>query len=102
MVTDFPRYVLCFVAGVLLNMSLAHLANFAETTRHRSIARTSSPKLISTLWGILQLFLGALILLLLKYRFDLNLDTLCLFAGFSIWAVFLGALADKKDRESKR
>ena len=102
MVVDILRYVLCFMAGALLNMSLAHLANFAETTRHRSIARTPSPKLTSILWGILQLFLGSGILLLLKYQFALSSDTLCLFAGFSLWAIFLGALADKKDKEGKR
>jgi hypothetical protein len=93
---------LYIVAGILLNMSLAHLANYAETIRHRLIARTASPKVTSTLWGILQLFLGALILLWLKYKFELSLDTFFLFLGFSVWAVFLSVIADRLDKAEKK
>ena len=31
-----------------------------------------------------------------------NLNTLFLFAGFSVWAVFLGALADRLDKGQER
>ncbi len=98
---NLVSYLLYGVAGILLNMSLAHLANFAETTRHTIIARTSAPKIASTAWGILQLFLGGLILLLLGYKFELSWNTLCVFLGFSLWALFLGVIADRNDKAGK-
>lgn len=33
-------YLLYFLSGVFLNMSLVHLVNFAETRRHSMIARS--------------------------------------------------------------
>ena len=94
----YPAY---FVCGVFLNMSLNHLVNFGETARHPMIARTGSPKLASSIWGTIQLFAGGLILLLLDYKFELSLNTLCIFLGFSVWAIFLGALGDRADRRAK-
>jgi hypothetical protein len=44
---------LYFLSGVLLNMSLVHLVNFAETRRHSIIARSKFPKLASTIWGLI-------------------------------------------------
>ena len=90
--------VLYLVAGILLNMSLLHLVNFSETRRHPMIKWTKSPKLASTLWGLGQLALGALILLLLHYRFELALTTGFIFLGFGLWAIFVAAMSDRNDR----
>jgi hypothetical protein len=92
------NYVLYFLSGIFLNMSLLHLANFSETKRHPMIARTKSPKLASTLWGLFQLSLGVLILLLLHYQFELSLTTACIFFGFGAWGVFVAAMSDRADR----
>ena len=94
-------YLLTFIAGILLNMSLVHLVNFSETRHHPIIARTKAPRLASTLWGLGYLFFGALILLLLHYQFTLHLDTAFLFLGFSAWAIFLATLAEKRNKEVK-
>ena len=93
-------YLLYFIAGVLLNMSLVHLVNFTETRHHPMIARSTMPKLASTLWGLGYLFFGVLILLLLHYQFALSLATVCIFLGFSMWAIFLGIIAEKADRQT--
>ena len=93
------HYFLYFLAGILLNMALVHLVNFAETRHHPIIARSKTPKLASTLWGLGYLFFGLLILLLFHYQFALNLDTIFTFLGFSVWAIFLGAIAEKRDRQ---
>ncbi len=90
---------LYFVSGVLLNMSLVHLVNFAETRRHPIIARSKFPKLASTLWGLIYLFLGGFILLALNYHFEWQLSTVLVFLGFSVWAVFLGIVAERADRK---
>ena len=79
-------------------MGLVHLLNFAETRRHPMIARTKSPKLASTIWGLVYLFVGMLILLLLRYTFALQLSTAFIFLGFSVWAIFLAVLSDRVDR----
>jgi len=94
------NYLLCFVAGILLNMSLVHLVNYAETRHHPIIARSKMPKLVSTLWGLGYLFLGVLILLLLHYQFVLSVDTAFIYLGFSVWAIFLGTIAEKRDRRA--
>jgi hypothetical protein len=88
------------VAGILLNMSLVHLVNFSETRHHPIIARSKKPKLASTLWGLGYLFFGALILLLLHYQFLLSLETGLIFLGFSGWAIFLGIIAEKRDKKA--
>ena len=92
---------LYFLSGVLLNMSLVHLVNFAETRRHPVIARSKTPKLSSTLWGLGYLFFGGLILLSLHYQFTLSLDTVLIYLGFGTWAIFLGYVAEKKDKGEK-
>jgi hypothetical protein len=94
------NYLLCFIAGILLNMSLVHLVNYAEARHHPIVARSKTPKLASTLWGLLYLFLGVLILLLLHYQFVLSLSTGLIFLGFSVWAIFLGIIAEKRDRQA--
>lgn len=91
-------FFLYFIAGILLNMSLAHLVNFAETTRHPIIARTKFPKLASTIWGLVYLFFGGLILLTLHYKFELRTETVVIFAGFSAWAIFLAVVSERADR----
>ena len=95
-------YPLYFVCGIFLNMSLNHLVNFEETKRHPMIARTGSPKLASSIWGTIQLLAGGVILLLLDYKFELSFDTLFLFLGFSVWAVFLSVIADRLDKAEKK
>ncbi len=93
---------LYFFAGLLLNMSLEHLVNFNITLHHPMIARTGSPKLASTLWGLGQLFLGGLILLLLHYRFELSWNTFFVFLGFSLWAIFLAFISDRGDQKGRK
>ncbi len=93
---------LLFFAGILLNMSLEHLVNFNITLQHPMIARTQSPKLTSTLWGLGQLFLGGLILLLLHYQLMLSWDTLFVFLGFGLWAIFLAAMSDRGDKRGRK
>ena len=93
---------LYFLSGVLLNMSLVHLVNFAETRRHPIIARSKFPKLASTIWGLIYLFLGGLILLALNYQFAWQLSTAFIFLGFSVWAIFLGIVSERADRRDKR
>ena len=100
MATNLLNYFLYFLSGILLNMSLVHLVNFSETRRHPMIAKSKTPKLARTLWGLGQLFFGGLILLLLKYQFALSLATACIFLGFSVWAIFLGVMAEKADRRA--
>ena len=92
---------LYFLSGILLNMSLVHLVNFAETRRHPMIARSNFPKLASTIWGLVYLFLGVLILLALNYKFELQPSTGFIFLGFSIWALFLGIMSERADRKGK-
>jgi hypothetical protein len=92
------NFFLFFISGILLNMSLAHLANFAETTRHPIIARTKFPKLTSTIWGLVYLLLGGIILLSLHYKFELQPNTAFIFLGFSAWAIFLAAVSERADR----
>jgi len=93
-------YFFYFLAGILLNMSLVHLVNFAETSHHPMIARSKRPRMASTLWGLGYLFFGLLILLLLHYQFALGLDTVIIFIGFSAWAIFLAATAEKRERQA--
>lgn len=81
----------CFCAGVFLNMSVLHLFLFERTATHPMIRMWPRPRMASALWGSVQLFAAALILLLIRPRFALNLDTLLLVAGFCFWSV-LGAL----------
>jgi hypothetical protein len=94
-ILDFFLY---FISGILLNMSLAHLVNFAETTRHPIIAKTKFPKLTSTLWGVVYLFLGGIILLALHYKFELQPSTAFIFLGFSAWAIFLAIVSERSDQ----
>ncbi len=96
------NYLLYFVSGVFLDMSLIHLTDFDETRHHPMIARSKYPKLASTLWGLFQLFCGILILLLLKYKFELQLSTAFIFLGFAVWAVLLGINSQRRDRREKR
>ncbi len=98
---EIAEYLLYFIAGILLNMSLFHLENFAETRRHPTIAWSQYPKLVSTIWGLVQLFFAILILLLLHYKFELRPSTGFIFLGFSVWAVFLGITSERADRKAK-
>ncbi len=88
---------LCFCAGVFFNMCILHFFCMSETATHPMIRVWSRPRLASAIWGSVQLFAGALILLLLKFRFTLDLDTMMLLAGFSSWGV-LGAALWSGDR----
>ncbi len=92
------NFFLYFVSGVLLNMSLAHLVNFAETTRHPIIAKSKFPKLASTIWGLVYLFFGVIILLSLHYKFESQPSTVLIFLGFSAWAIFLAVVSERADR----
>ena len=99
---NITNYLLYFVAGILFNMSLLHLANFSETKRHPMIKWAKSPKLASTLWGLLQLSLGTLILLLTHYEFELTPGTAAIFLGLGAWAIFVAAMSDRSDRKAGR
>jgi hypothetical protein len=83
---------LCFVAGVFFHMSFLHFFCFAETSTHPMIRMWKRPRLASAIWGSIQLFAGALILLLITFRFALDLDTVMLLAGFCFWGVLGAAL----------
>ena len=65
------------------------MTHIRPATRQRLPGRAA--RLASTVWASVQLFAGVLILLLIKFRFALDLDTLVLLAGFCFWGV-LGAL----------
>ena len=90
------RYFLYFLSGILTDMGLVHLYNFAETSHHPIFARSKTPRLASTLWGLGYVFFAGLILLLQGYRFELSLATVFIFLGFSAWAIFLAVLAEKR------
>jgi uncharacterized membrane protein len=98
MLTTLLTYFLFVLSGILLNMGFVHLLNYSETIKHPIIAKTKNPKLSSTLWGLGYLFAGGLILLLKKYHFDLEINSLLIFIGFSVWAIFLAVIADRADR----
>ncbi len=89
---------LFLLSGILMNMALVHLVNFAETSHHPIIARSKRPRLASTLWGLGYAFFAGLILLLLRYRFELSLATFMIFLGFSAWATFLAIIAERRQR----
>jgi hypothetical protein len=91
---------LYFLAGICFFMSPQHLFNFTETQRHYLIAKSRSPKVASTIWGIIQLAAGLLILLALHYQFDRNLGTLFIFLGFSCWAIFVRYIATTVDKQT--
>ena len=88
--------LLYFAAGIFLHMSLLHLFSFYETQHHPMIARAGNPYLASKVWGIVQLFLGVLILAVCQYQFGLNLPTLFVFLGFGFWAILLGGVSGKR------
>jgi len=74
--------VLCFCAGVFLHICVLHFFRWEETSTHPMVRMWKRPRLASTVWASVQLFAGVLILLLIKFRFALDLDTLVLLAGF--------------------
>ena len=49
------------------------------------IRKWKSPKTASSFFGGIQLCAGLMILLLLDYRFEIKLCTLCLVLGFIAW-----------------
>jgi hypothetical protein len=84
---------LCFCAGIFFHMSVLHFFCFAQTASHPMIRMWKRPKLASSIWGSIQLVAGALILLLLNYRFRLDLDTLTLLAGFCFWGILVAVVS---------
>ncbi len=99
MLPTFLSYFALFCSGIFLDMSLVHLFNFEETRHHPMIRRWRSPKLGSSVWGVIQLFCGGLLLLLFHYRFELSLETLFVFLGFSFWAILVGYWSSKRDQQ---
>jgi hypothetical protein len=81
-------------------MSILHFFVFAETSCHPMIRKWKSPKTASSFFGGIQLCAGLMILLLLDYRFEIRLSTLCLVLGFIAWGVVRGAIADRKDKKA--
>lgn len=98
---DIINYLLYFVSGILLNVSLLHLVNFSETRRHPMIRRTKSPRFASTLWGLGQLLLGSIILLLPHYRFEPIFSSALVLLGFGAWGTFVAAMSDRSDRRAR-
>lgn len=90
------KLFLCFISGVLLNMAMVHLFNFAETSHHPIIARSKHPHMASTLWSLGYLFSGCLALMLVHFRFEISLDALAIFLGFAAWAIFLATIAERR------
>lgn len=91
------EYFLYFCAGIFFHISMLHFFCFSETASHPMIRIWKSPKTASSIWGSIQLFSGLLIILLLKYQFGLNLNTLFLFIGFSGWGILRGFILDRKE-----
>jgi hypothetical protein len=58
------------------------------------------PKLASTVGGLIQLFTGGLVRLLVHYEFALSAYSLSLFLGFGAWAIFLALLEERVDRNA--
>jgi hypothetical protein len=87
---------LFFCAGVFFHMSIVHFFCFSETASHPMIRIWKNPRLASSISGVIQLFFGLLIILLLKYQFELNFNTLFLFVGFSFWGILRGFHLEKK------
>jgi hypothetical protein len=99
-------YLLCLLSGGLIGQSIGHLrlATFTpQETLDKMKMLAVSPviaKIVSThignaLNGIVLLFFGILILLLIKYKFALSLRTFFVFLGFSVNFIFLAWWMDK-------
>jgi len=93
------NYFLYFLSGILFYMSLVHLFDFEVTKTHSFVKMWQYPRLASTIWGLLFLFLCTIILLFLKYKFELNLKSLFIFLGLSFWAIFLGFISEKNKKK---
>jgi hypothetical protein len=91
------RYLLFFFAGICFHMSILHFYGFSETASHPMIRMWKYPKLASSIWGSIQLAVGLIVVLLLKYQLQQTLDTLLLFAGFVAWGIVRAAILEKKD-----
>ena len=48
------------------------------------------PYLASKIWGVIQLTLSLVILLLCRFQFGPNLPAFFVFLGYAFWAVFCG------------
>ncbi|MGA2142308.1 MAG: hypothetical protein ABSG94_07785 [Brevinematales bacterium] len=78
---------LYILSGVLIAQSIGHL-RVASFTPYKTFAKIDSRKeplhLGNAILGIIFLFLGVLILLLLKFELIISLNSLFVFIGFSL------------------
>jgi hypothetical protein len=81
-------YFLYLLAGTLFSNALLHLIWSFHFTRLPERHKNSfmGSRWGTTISGLIYLFIGFLILALLKYQFGLNLDSLLIFLGFSLIA----------------
>ena len=94
-------YFLYFVTGALFCNVLLHL-NWSFSFEKLSEKHKNSlmgSHLGNAVLGIVYLFIGLLILALLKYQFGLNLNTLFLFIGFALVAFNFGIRFDRKEKK---
>ena len=91
------RYLLLFFAGICFHMCILHFYGFSETASHPMIRIWKYPKLASSIWGSIQLAIGLIIVMLLNYRLQETLDTLCLFIGFVAWGTVRAIVLENKD-----
>jgi hypothetical protein len=91
------RYLLFLFAGICFHMSILHFYGFSETASHPMIRIWKYPKLASSIWGSVQLAVGLIVVLLLKFQLQQAFDTLFLFVGFVAWGILRAAILENKD-----
>lgn len=99
-------YFLCILSGILIGQSIGHLNMSTFTSKEilekfishsisPLIAKINSTHIGNAITGLLLLFFGIIILLLIKYEFKFNLKTLFIFIGFSTNFIALALWMDK-------
>ena len=101
MIALLGRSFLFFFAGICFHMSFLHFYGFAETASHPMIRMWKYPKLVSAVWGSIQLGVGLIVISLLQYQFQQGFDTLFLFVGFAAWGVFRAVILERKEKKTQ-
>ncbi len=93
-------YFLYFIVGALFSNVLLHLTwsfSFVRLSeKYKNFMMGSH--LGNAILGIIYLFIGLLILALLKYQFGLNFNTFFIFLGIGLVAINFGLRFDKKEK----
>ncbi len=95
-------YLLYFIVGSLFSNVFLHLVwSFHFTKLPEKHRNTFMGSHIGTaVSALIYLFIGALILALLKYQFGLNLNSLFIFIGVSLVAVNVALRFDKAEKKN--